>query len=140
MCSSDLGLGGGTRNASFGLGYGWSGGDTDAFGRESLLQAGLTWRFSRRLSLGAVEQWGMQTGDRREIFDLAVRPLGNDRLTVFGDLETDVVDGDYDSNLPWSAGAMLEIPAGLKLIGRVMDSDNAESTFSLALAYSFGGG
>jgi protease IV len=135
-----LGLSGGTRNVSFGAGYGWSGGDTDAFGRESLLQAGLTWRFGKYLSLGAVEQWGMQTGDRREIVDLAVRPLGSDRFTVFGDLETDVVDGDYHSNLPWSAGAMVEVPAGLKLIGRVMDAGDTGSTFSLALAYSFGSG
>jgi protease-4 len=35
---------------------------------------------------------------------------------------------------------VLEIPAGLKLIGRYGDSDQADGTFSLALAYSFGGG
>jgi protease-4 len=135
-----LALAGGTRAASFGLAYGWSGGDEDAFGRESLIQAGLTWRFNRYLSLGAVEQWGMESGDRREIVDAAVRPLGNDRLTLFGDLETNVTDGDYSDDIPWSAGAMLEVPAGLKLIGRYRDSDASDGTFSLALAYSFGGG
>jgi hypothetical protein len=105
-----LALAGGTRAASFGLGYGWSGGDEDAFDREDLVQAGLTWRFNRYFSLGGVEQWGMDSGDRREIFDAAVRPMGNDVLTVFGDLETHVVDGDYSDNLPWSAGAMVEYP------------------------------
>jgi protease-4 len=135
-----LALAGGTRRLALGLGYGWSGGDTDAFGREDMMQGGLTWRFNRYLSLGAVEEWGLESGDRREVFDAAVRPLGNDRVTLFGDLETNVVDGDYDDTLPWSAGAMLEIPAGLKLIGRVMDSDQTEATFSVAVAYSFGGG
>lgn len=133
-----LGLAGGTRDLAFGLGYGWSGGDEDTFGRESLIQAGLTWRFNKFVSVGGVEQWGMDSGDRREVLDAAVRPLGNDRVTVFGDLE--VSDGDFKDDLPWSAGAMLEIPAGLKLIGRYGDSEAADGTFSLALAYSFGAG
>jgi hypothetical protein len=135
-----LGLAGGTRMATFGLSYGWSGGDEDAFARESIMQAGLTWRFNRYLSLGAVEEWGLQTGNRREVVDLGVRPLGNDRLTLFGDFETDVVDGDYSDNVPWSAGAMVEVPAGLKLIGRFHDAKDVDGTFSLAIAYSFGGG
>lgn len=135
-----LALSGGNRDVSFGVGYGWSGNDEEAFDRESLMQAGFTWRLNHHASLGAVEQWGMKAGDRREVVDLAVRPLGNDRVTVFGDLETHAIGGDYQDNIPWSAGAMLEIPAGLKLIGRVADSKDTESTFSLALAYSFGGG
>ena len=135
-----LGLAGGTRRATFGLGYGWSGGDEDAFDRQSILQAGLTWRFGRYFSLGAVEQWGMENGDRREVFDAGIRPLGDDRLTVFGDVETDVIDGDYQDDLPWSAGAMVEIPAGLKLIGRYAELEDAGHSLSVALAYSFGGG
>jgi protease-4 len=135
-----LGLSGGTRDVSLGLGYGWSGSDTEVFDREHLIQLGLTWRLNRRVSLSGNETWGLQAGDRRELFDLAVRPLGNERVTVFGDLETHVTGGSYDSNLPWSAGAMIEIPAGLKLIGRVADSKDTESTFSLALAYTLGGG
>jgi len=135
-----IALSGGNRNVSLGLGYGWSGGDESAFDREDLMQLGLTWRLNHYVSISGNETWGLEAGDRRELFDLAVRPLGNDRFTVFGDLETDVVGGDYSDDLPWSAGAMLEVPAGLKIIGRVADSDHAPSTWSLALAYSFGGG
>ena len=134
-------LSGGTHDVSMGLGYGWSGGDDeDAFDRERLMQLGLTWRLNHFISIGANETWGLQAGDRGELVDLALRPLGNDRFTVFGDVETHVTGGDYDDNIPWSAGAMLEVPAGLKIIGRVADSDDTESTWSLALAYSFGGG
>lgn len=135
-----IALSGGSKDVSLGLGYGWSGGDKDQFGREQLMQLGLTWRLNHYVSIGANESWGMKVGDRGELVDLAVRPLGNDRLTVFGDLETHVTSGDYDDNIPWSAGAMLEVPAGLKIIGRVADSRDTESTWSLALAYSFGGG
>ena len=135
-----IALAGGNRDITTGLAYGWSGGDTDQFDREGVLQLGLTWRLNHYVSLGGVEQWGMQAGDRREVFDVAVRPIGNDKLTLFGDLETHVVGGSYDSNVPWSAGAMVEVPAGLKLIGRVADSKDTESTFSIALAYSFGAG
>jgi protease-4 len=136
-----LGLGFGTHAASLGLGYAWAGGDEGVFDREELMQGGLTWRFGRYLSLGAVENWGLQSGNRTEVFDLAVRPIGDDRLTVFGDVETRVIDGDYQDNPLWSAGAMLEIPAGLKLIGRYYGDDTGNSEgFSVALAYSLGGG
>ena len=134
-------LSGGTRDVSMGVGFGWSGGhDEDLFDRQNLMQLGLTWRLNHFISLSGNETWGLKDGDRRELVDLAVRPMGNDRFTVFGDLETDVEGGNYSDNLPWSAGAMVEIPAGLKLIGRVADSKDTESTWSLALAYSFGGG
>jgi protease-4 len=136
-----IALSGGTRDVSAGFGFGWSGGhDEDLFDRQNLMQFGLTWRLNHFLSLGGNETWGLKNGDRRELVDLAVRPVGNDRFTVFGDLETDVHGGDYSSNIPWSTGAMIEVPAGLKLIGRYQDSKDTESTWSLALAYSFGGG
>jgi protease-4 len=136
-----IALSGGNRDVSMGLGYGWSGGhDEELFDRQHLMQLGITWRVNHYVSLSGNETWGLKDADRRELFDLAVRPLGNDRVTVFGDLETDVSGGDYSDNIPWSAGAMLEVPAGLKIIGRVADSKDTESTWSLALAYSFGGG
>ena len=136
-----IALSGGTRDVSMGVGFGWSGGhDEDLFDRQNLMQLGLTWRLNHFVSLSGNETWGLKDGDRRELADLAVRPLGNDRFTVFGDIETDVQGGNYSDNFPWSAGAMVEVPAGLKLIGRVQDSKDTESTWSLALAYSFGGG
>jgi protease-4 len=136
-----VGAGFGTRAFSAGLGYGWSGGEEKAFDREDVAQLALTWRFNRYLSLGAAENWGVSTGDRAEIFDVAVRPIGDDRLTVFGDVEARVVNDDYADDPRWSAGAMLEIPAGLKLIGRWYNDDAGNGDgFSVAVAYSLGGG
>jgi len=136
-----VGLGGGTRAFTFGLGYGWSGGDESVFGREDLMQVGAGYRPMRYLSLGGVWDFGTQSGARRELYDVGVRPLGDERLTVFGDVELARAGGDYQDHPPYSVGAMVEIPAGLKLIGRYYD-DNlaADEGFSLALAYSFGGG
>lgn len=136
-----LGLGGGSRTMSFGLGLGWSGGDENSFGRENIIQAGLTYRPIRYLSLGAGWNFGVETGDRKELYDVGVRPLGDDRLTVFGDMELASIDGNYEDHPRWSAGAMVEIPAGLKLIGRYFDDNLVnDEGFSVALAYSFGGG
>ena len=136
-----VGLGGGSRVFTFGLGYGWSGGNETAFGREDLIQTGFGYRPMRYLSVGGVWDFGMQSGDRRELYDVGVRPLGNERLTVFGDIELNRVGGDYQDHPPFSVGAMVEIPAGVKLIGRYYD-DNlaADEGFSVALAYTFGGG
>ncbi|HEX5133223.1 MAG TPA: signal peptide peptidase SppA [Candidatus Krumholzibacteria bacterium] len=136
-----IGLGAGTRRFSTGIGYGWAGGDTDVFGRQDFLQLGLTGRFGRYASVGANLNRSVETDAYQYLTDLALRPLGDDRLTVFGDMEFAYSRGDRIDNKPWSAGAMVEIPAGLKIIGRYFDDENSTGKgFSLGLAYSFGGG
>ncbi|HEU4364856.1 MAG TPA: signal peptide peptidase SppA, partial [Candidatus Krumholzibacteria bacterium] len=136
-----IGLGGGTNMFTTGVGYAWSGGDTDSFGREKFFQLGLTGRFNRYLSLGANVNLSTESGAHQELFDLGVRPLGDDRLTVFGDIEIAYQDGDRIDTTPWSAGAMLEIPAGLKIVGRYFDDDaDGNRGFTVGLAYSFGAG
>jgi len=135
-----IGVGGGTRLMTFGLGYGWAGGDTETFDRESHLQSGITVRPGRYLSVGGVVNFGMKTGDARSLVDVGVRPLGDDRLTVFGDVEFAMIGDDVQDHPRWSTGAMVEIPAGLKLVGRWYADDQTDNEgFSLGLAYSFGG-
>jgi protease-4 len=72
--------------------------------------------------------------DQSGLADLAVRPLGNHRLTLFGDLE--LPKGISFTDAPWSAGAMMEVVDGVKLVGRYFEDES----FALSLAYSFGGG
>ncbi len=130
-------LSGGTRGATLGVGYGWSGGDEDAFGRENLLQAGLTVRPSPYLSLAGAFNFSTESGANQQLVDAAVRPLGNDRVTLFGDMEFS--SDELTDATPWSIGAMLEVPAGLKIIGRWFDGDDAgEDGFSVGLAYTIG--
>ncbi len=136
-----IGFGGGTGAFSTGVGYAWSGGDTDAFGREKFFQLGLTGRVQRFVSLSANVNLSTESTAHQELFDLAVRPLGDDRLTLFGDIEIAYRDGDRTDATPWSAGAMLEIPSGMKIVGRFFDDDGAGNLgFTVGLAYTFGAG
>ena len=128
-----LALSGGTRGSSFGVSVGWSSGNTDELSRTTVMQVGVVQRFSRWVSLGMAGIFSTEVSDQAGLFDLAYRPMGDDRLTVFGDLEYPKGYSLKDS--PWSVGAMLEVPSGVKLIGRYYDSE----VFSVALAYTFGG-
>ncbi len=135
-----LALGFGTKGFSSGIGYGWSGGDTDAFGRQKFFQLALAGRVSRYVSIGGDIDLSTETAFSQSLFDLAVRPLGDDRFTLFGDFEVAYQGSDRVDRKPWSAGAMIEVPAGLKLIGRYYGAEtDAEHSFSVAVAYSFGG-
>jgi protease IV len=111
----------GNRTISAGFGYGWSGGDWEYFDREKVFSLGLLLRPSRYLSIGTV---GYQTlrGKRQEAyFDAAIRPLGNELVTLFADFAM-----QNDQSLRegmWSAGAVLEILPGIRLSGRYFESE-----------------
>lgn len=111
----------GSRSISAGFGYGWSGGDTDVFQREKLINIGLLVRPNQYISIGAV---GYQTlrGKRQQIYtDLAIRPFGNEFLTLFGDfaLQNDqaVREG------MWSAGVAVEALPGIRITGRAFEGE-----------------
>jgi protease IV len=132
-----IGVGGGTGRGSFGVGYGWSGGDDETFGRENLIQAGLALRPNRYLSVSAEFNFSAESSKKQQLIDAAVRPLGNDRLTVFGDVE--LSSDALSTATPWSVGAMVEVPAGLKIVGRWFEGDDGgEDGFSVGVAYTIG--
>jgi protease-4 len=128
-----LGLSLGNQAASLGAAYGWSGGDKDAFGRTRVIQLGTVQRWSRYVTFGAAGIFSTEERDQSGLFDLGVRPLGDERVALFGDFE--LPRGVSLKNAPWSAGVMFEWPAGLRLVGRYFENE----TWSLGLAYSFGG-
>lgn len=132
-----IGLGGGTKSATMGVGYGWSGGDEDTFGRKNVIQTGLTLRPTSFLSLSGAFNFATANGANQQLIDAAIRPLRDDRLTFFGDIE--LSSDELTGATPWSVGAMLEVPAGLKIVGRWFDGDDfGDDGFSVALAYSLG--
>ncbi len=127
-----LALSWGNRNLSWGVGYGWSGGDKDLAGRSRLIQAGALHRFGRFASLGLAGAFSTDKDARSGLADLAVRPLGDRRLTVFGDMEM-----QEDTRLRdalWSVGAMVEPVAGMQIAGRYFEDES----FAVSFSFSFG--
>jgi protease IV len=111
----------GNRSFSAGLGYGWSGGDTDIFEREKLLTAGILFRPGRYVSIGAVAQQTFR-GKRQQVYtDLALRPFGNERITLFGDF---AMQNDHSiRDGIWSAGIAVEALPGIRITGRAYEGE-----------------
>ncbi|HEX2865682.1 MAG TPA: signal peptide peptidase SppA [Ignavibacteriales bacterium] len=127
-------LGFGSRAFSLGLGFGWSGGDVERFGRSKIVRAGMLLRPSRYLSLGASGIVSTTYSAKELYTDLAVRPLGNEFITLFADIvlrNTEIVRGKKEI---WSAGAALEVIPGLRITGRYFQT----KAFSAGLELSFG--
>lgn len=127
-----LSTGFGTRGFVFGLGYGWSSGDFEAMGRERLLASGAIIRPSRYLSLGLLGNFSLESNAREGVAEIGVRPFGSPRLTLFADaaLQKD----EQLSEAPWSAGAALQLAAGINFVGRSFKGD----AFTLGLSLNFG--
>ena len=123
-------LSGGTKDGTFGLGFGWSGGDDDLLGRSRLIQAGATRRYGRWLSVGLVGAFATDKAYQTGLADIALRPLGDEKVTLFADAE--LPKGVSASDAPWSVGAMLDLGPGLQLTGRYFDDES----YSFAVGYS----
>jgi protease-4 len=128
-----LALSMGNKSASLGTAFGWSGKDGDMIGRTRVIQLGTVQRWSKYTSFGLAGVFSTETRDQSGLFDLGVRPLGTEMLSLFGDLE--LPRGVSLKDAPWSLGAMVEWPAGLRLIGRYFEDE----TWNIGIAYSFGG-
>ncbi len=119
-----LGLALGGRARTFGLAYRWSGGDTGFLPRENALVTGLILRPSRFYSYGLAGTFSTQSSAKLGVFDLGIRPLGDDRLTIFGDYTL----RDTDEIAAGRLGAGVEIRAlrGLHLGVKVREADLIE--------------
>jgi protease-4 len=117
---------------SVGFGFGWSTGDEDLIGRSSIFQFGLVHRFGRHASMSLSGDFALNSGEQQGLFDVAVRPLGDQRLTVFADAMWPSHVSFSDA--PWSAGAMVEPIPGLQLTGRYFENES----YTLSLGFAFG--
>lgn len=109
-----LGAARGTRAASFGLAYRWSGGDTDARPREKTLAAGIVSRRRGWLSTGVGAAWSLESAAAQYVFDVGLRPLGRDWLTLHADW-TAHDDQRFFHDGRWGAGAELRPLRGFHL-------------------------
>ena len=123
-----LSLASGNRSQSFGVGYGWSNGNTDA----NMITLGTLLRPNRYLSIGLIGNFATSGGDKEGIVDLGIRPFGNELVTLFGDYAIQNEEALEDAD--WSAGAALEVLPGVRITGRYLDN----SSFNVGLNFSFG--
>ncbi len=122
----------GDRSKIFGIGYGWSGGDTEIYDRSSLWTFGWLIRPIRHLSLGV---WGTLSAggnsDKEAVADIGIRPFGDEKLTLFADYA--IKDGQRVKDAAWSAGAALEILPGVRFTGRYFDTERFTLGFNIGL-------
>ena len=109
-----LGLAGGTRQASLGLAYRWAHGETQRRPREQALALGIVSRPYRWASFGTSAVWSLESQAAQYVFDLGVRPLGRHWLTVFADWAVND-DHAFFKDGSWSAGLEVRPVRGLHL-------------------------
>ena len=90
----------GSRTFSWGLGYGWSGGDVSFFGRRNLFKLGFLLRPNRYVSFGTTGSQSTGRNDKDVAFELAARPILNRVLFSIGrdiniDPEADIEPLNY---------------------------------------------
>lgn len=124
-------LAGGSESFSLGLGYGWTKSDWED---HKMVSVGSLIRPNRYTSIGLSGIFSTQHKDREGVLDLAVRPLGTDRLTLFGDIAFDAKE-NLDT-APYSLGAVVKILPGIHLTTRYFDTEawTAGLSFSLGSA------
>lgn len=125
-------LAGGGRRAALGIGYSWSRGDEEAFGRRSMVSVGILSRPLRFLSVGVAADFSTGDGAREGVFEAALRPFGTPLLTIFGDAAVQGPQRLRDA--PWSAGAAIEPVPGLSLVARYFASEE----LSIGLSFDVG--
>ncbi|HSL87934.1 MAG TPA: hypothetical protein VK870_01385, partial [Ignavibacteriaceae bacterium] len=116
---------------SLGLGYSWISGESDLFQLSNKITVGSLFRFNRYFSLGLVANLPNE-GEKTGIIDLAVRPFGTQRLTLFGDYI--LTDQQAVKDIKWSAGAVLEPLDGIRFTGRFFEG----KSFNIGTQISFG--
>ena len=127
----NLSLGFGSRSAAFGIGYTWQGGEKARFARERLWSLGWLFRPGRYISAGIVGNFSAESNAKEGVLDLGIRPLGNPRLTLFGDYALQKDQPWKDGT--WSAGAALEVLPGINFSARYFDSERVTAGLAVSL-------
>jgi len=127
-----ISLGTGTAGYAVGMAYGWSSSDTDSLRHERIYKTSLIARPLKYLSLGLIVDYSMQSNSQMGVADIGIRPFGNSRLTLFGDMA--MREKTKFNEAPWSAGAAVEIIPGISLTGRYF----RDESFTAGLTINFG--
>jgi len=121
----------GSPSFSLGVGYGWSSGDINYFDRSNLFTLGFLVRPYTFISAGLIDNF-LFSGENEGAVDIAIRPLGDEKISVFGDYEFKNNITAFDNR--WSAGAAFEPLPGFRVTGRYFE----QKLFTLGFEISFG--
>lgn len=126
-----LGLARGTRVGAFGLAYRWAHGETQRTPRQKALSVGFVSRPDRRFSLGLSGVKSLESTAAQSVFDLGVRPLGRNWLTLFADWTANSGQKFFGDGT-WGAGLELRPVAGLHLGLRARErTDSSDIDYSV---------
>ena len=126
-----IGMGSGSRGHYGGFAFGFSGPGKGAFERESYISLGDIARPARWLSFGTTGRAALQGGDLDGVVDIGIRPLGDPRLTVFGDYS--ISRGQRWDDGPVTGGVEIRPIPGLQAAIRYGDDDHFQLTFGVTL-------
>jgi protease-4 len=124
----------GTKELSWGFGYGFSGENKAEAGFSNMYNLGVLYRPFEELSIGVVYTDALESSFNESVVDIAVRPVGDWPMTLYADYSYATVGEDWgdvaalggrNSLGTWSAGASLEFPflPGVRFNGRYIDSE-----------------
>lgn len=113
---------GGNKKISFGLGYGFTGGDKSYFGRSNVFTWGTMIRPIPQLSVGAHQTYAFDKDEFESVVSVAVRPLASYPLALFADMGM-FNDQDFE-DARWSAGVSWEVLDGFRVNGRYFDDES----------------
>jgi protease-4 len=123
-----------TGNKSFGIGFAYNWRSTDIANLElkNLFTISTLSRPNKYFSLGLIGNFNSKFEDYEGVIDLAVRPLGNEKLTLFADFVHQNFSNTKSDK--WSSGIIIEPFEGIQIIGRYFDT----KSFSAGIQISFG--
>ena len=121
----------GTETFSLGFGYSWSSGNLNAFNHSNFFTIGSIYRPLKYISFGLIGNLSA-VNNNEGVLDLAVRPAGNELLTLFADYAFG--NGKLPGDLRWSTGAVVEPLPGLRFSGRYF----SDHFFNVGVGLSFG--
>lgn len=121
-------------NKKFGLGlsYGFVGGDKAKLNRSNTVSWGALFRPNAYLSVGAFQTYALARNDFESVVDIAIRPIKNYPLTLFGDAS--MFNKQQISDVQWSAGINWELVKGIRIAPRYFSN----KSISVGLDVSFG--
>ena len=126
-----ISAGGGSSAIGVGVSVGWSAGDQYDLNRSTYFTIGSYYRPIPYLSFGFIGSIPTK-GVGEAVIDLAVRPLANETVTLFGDYL--IRKNKLTEEIGWSAGVVVEPVDGIRLTGRYFDTD----VFNFGIQLSFG--